>query len=103
MQINTRGVLLIAAVALIVLKLAGVIAWPWLAVLVPALVYLAPFIWSLACAIGAVAVGLIFLIGILIVGACASLVEAVQTQRWKAARQAQLKAGALKGPWDLRA
>ncbi|UTC28995.1 hypothetical protein MARCHEWKA_04830 [Brevundimonas phage vB_BpoS-Marchewka] len=103
MQINTRGVLLIGAVALIVLKLAGVITWPWLAVLVPALVYLTPFIWSLACALAAVAVGAVFLIGVLIMGLGASLIEAARSHRWKKARQAQLKAGAVEGPWDYPA
>ena len=44
MTIDTQGVLLLGAVALIMLKLAGVLTWPWLVVLIPAFVLF--FLWQ---------------------------------------------------------
>ena len=103
MQITTRGVLLIGAVTLITLKLAGVLSWPWLAILIPAIVYLLPFIWWLACTVGAVAIALLTLVVIGVVGLVGLIHESITTRRWKKKRTAQLKRGAVEGPWDYPA
>jgi hypothetical protein len=64
MTLNLRALLLLASVVMIVLKLAGVLAWPWLAILIPLLFWAIPFIISVVC-VGVMAAGafLLFLIG----------------------------------------
>lgn len=100
MQITVRGVLLLGAIVLTTLKLAGVLTWPWLAVLLPALIYALPFIWALACAAAAVALTAVLMLGILLMGAAGAAVDAARRHQARKRREAALSAGAAVGPWD---
>lgn len=102
MQITVRGVLLIGAVALIALKLAGVLTWPWLAILVPALAYLAPMIFGLACIAGTVALGLLLALGVGVFGCVGAVVNHFTIRRRRKMRLAEIAAGATPGLWDVR-
>lgn len=102
MQITVRGVLLIGAVALIALKLAGVLTWPWLAILVPALVYLAPLIFAAACIAATIGLGLLVMIGVGIAAALGSIMDYAAVRRRRKARMAEIAAGAEPGLWDVR-
>ena len=103
MPITIRGVLLIGAVALIALKLAGALTWPWWVILIPALGYLAPFILGLASIVAYVMLGLIAVTGVVIATAFCSALDYVEVRRRRERRMAEIKAGALQGPWDYAA
>lgn len=60
-----HGVLMLAAIALIVAKLAGLISWPWAAVLVPAALLTTPIWLSLTIMLAAAAIALL---GVILTG-----------------------------------
>lgn len=98
MKINTvRGILLLAGVALVVAKLAGVIAWPWLAVLVPLIAWGYPWIAGLTALAVYGVLGMLTLVFVLIMGA----IEAINNFYTRRRRAREIAAGrAVRGIWD---
>ncbi len=100
MKIDTQGVLLLGAVALIMLKLAGVLTWPWLVVLIPAFVLFFPHLMFIAMTLGSLALGAMVVVGVGIFAIGATISDAWGSWRRRQRRKAQIKAGAAPGAWD---
>lgn len=105
MSQGVRGVLLLAGVLAVMLKLAGVLTWPWLAVLAPLLLALLPQIFGLMALLGFLAMGA----GTLMIGAVAGVgmlihgaVERMRRHKLQRRQSARLAGGGSLGPWDER-
>lgn len=98
MKINSvRGVLLLAGIALVVVKTAGLIDWPWLAVLIPLLAWGYPYIAGLAGVLGHLALGVLMLGFIVILGLHADHEHRVLMRR----RKRDIAEGRIEaGLWD---
>ena len=57
-MLTTRGLLLLGAVALACLKIAGVLDWPWLTVAVPLVGWAFPYIIVIGGALGAICIAI---------------------------------------------
>lgn len=66
MNISARSVLLLAGVALVVAKLAGLISWPWFAIALPLVVWAFPLLFMVTMIVGTAAVGAFMFILIMI-------------------------------------
>lgn len=100
MKFNPRGVCFLAAVALAILKVAGVISWPWAVVAIALLGWGYPYVIVLAGIIGHIGLGVIavlFTICLMIGGGISDwFTERARRKR----RAAELAAGAERGAWD---
>lgn len=100
MKFTPRGVCLLAAVALAILKVAGVISWPWLVVGIALLGWAYPYLIVLASVVGYLALGLCAALLTLGLGLAQMIPSMLEERKRKKARAAALEAGAPRGAWD---
>lgn len=100
MKFNVRSGCLCLAVLLAILKIAGVLSWPWATVGVALLGWGYPYVILMAGIVGYLSLGVLTALFALGLMTAEHIGEKVAQGRRRKARAAAIKAGATRCSWD---